>query len=128
MFVYYFSGNFIFGLVLNMTVVHWIDRPIYALLNIKKDIKDAEENREYRLNKYLALFKGQVEFVPNSSVVSETDEILQEQLIDRDLKKARFDSGAMGSDAARDTKATTRPTEFGSGGRIGTNALRFSDE
>jgi hypothetical protein len=65
MFVYYFSGNFIFGLMLNMTIVHWVDRPIYALINLKKDIKDAEESIQYRLDMYLYLFKGTNVFRPN---------------------------------------------------------------
>lgn len=80
MFVYYFSGNFIFGLLLNLTIVHWIDRPIYALYNLKKDIKDAEESREYRLNKYLTLFKGIDVFQPYAAVAEEEE--IQEQLID----------------------------------------------
>ena len=59
MFVYYFSGNLVFGLLLNLTLIHWIDRPIYALINLKNDVRDAEESKYYRINKYLSLFMGQ---------------------------------------------------------------------
>ena len=67
MFVYYFSGNFIFGFILNMTLVHWIDRPIYAAINLKRDVEDAEESLNYRIDKYLRLFKGVQEFTPRES-------------------------------------------------------------
>jgi hypothetical protein len=59
MFVYYFSGNLVFGLLLNLTLIHWIDRPIYAMINLKNDVRDAEESKYYRINKYLTLFLGQ---------------------------------------------------------------------
>ena len=58
MFVYYFAGNLVFGLLINFTLVHWVDRPIYAAINLKDDVRDAEENKYYRINKYLSLFKG----------------------------------------------------------------------
>jgi hypothetical protein len=56
MFVYYFSGNLVFGLLLNMTIIHWVDRPILAMINLKNDVRDAEESKYYRLNKYITLF------------------------------------------------------------------------
>jgi hypothetical protein len=60
MFVYYFSGNFVFGLVLNLTLFHWIDRPINAMINLKEDLRDAETSKYYRIYKYLDLFRGLV--------------------------------------------------------------------
>jgi hypothetical protein len=116
MFVYYFAGNFVFGLVLNLTVIHWIDRPIYAMINLRDDIKDAEMSKLYRLRKYTELFTGQIEPSEESSVVSMTEEEIQEHLLQKGVKDHRFDSGATaaGSNTGdRETAATTRPTAFG---------------
>lgn len=40
MFLYYFCGNFMFGMILFQVIVLMVDRPIYAWLNLQKDIKD----------------------------------------------------------------------------------------
>ena len=58
MFVYYFTGNFIFGFMMYNLLVMSIDRPIVALTNLRKDIKDAEENPDYRLDTYLENFRA----------------------------------------------------------------------
>jgi len=57
MFVYYFTGNMIFGLVLYCAIVAAVDRPIHALLNLTGDVKEAERNTDYKLDKYLQNFK-----------------------------------------------------------------------
>lgn len=44
MFVYYFTGNFIFGSILYFWVASPVDRPFYAMRNLKRDIADAERN------------------------------------------------------------------------------------
>lgn len=41
MFFYYFAGNFVFGFALYIPVVMFIDRPIYAYLNLERDVADA---------------------------------------------------------------------------------------
>ena len=120
-----------------MTLVHWIDRPIYAAINLKRDVEDAEESLNYRIDKYLRLFKGVQEFTPRESQVSEApvDEI-HEQLIEENLKKARFSGNTYDRDTAtRPTAfgsgATQRPTAFGSGpnaARPTSDVMRFSDE
>ena len=46
-------------MLLNLTLIHWVDRPIYAMINLKNDVRDAEESKYYRINKYLTLFLGQ---------------------------------------------------------------------
>lgn len=142
MFVYYFSGNLVFGLLLNMTIIHWVDRPIYAMINLKDDVRDAEESKYYRINKYLTLFKGQ-DFPASlrdnsvSHVIEEMpgQEEIQENLIDKSYSKdaTRYDSGA--TDAASPRMATaataTRPTAFGSNPRAtagGSDAMRFSED
>ena len=38
MFVYYFAGNFVFGMVVYMFVGLPVDRPLYAMLHLKQDI------------------------------------------------------------------------------------------
>ena len=58
MFVYYFTGNVIFGLVLYMFIVIPVDRPILAMLNLKRDVKDAERNQDYKLEQYLENFRA----------------------------------------------------------------------
>lgn len=138
MFVYYFSGNLVFGLLINLTLIHWVDRPIYAAINLKEDVRDAEESKYYRLNNYLSLFKGQEVSAPlqASQISEEVEEEIQEALIDKIYAKegARFDSGATDGTVPRMATAATenRPTAFGSGPQRGTDggteALRFSDE
>jgi len=44
MFVYYFSGNFMFGCIAYVPICLLIDRPILALINLQKDIKDARHS------------------------------------------------------------------------------------
>jgi hypothetical protein len=53
MFVYYFTGNMIFGLVVVIFVVAAIDRPIHALINLKGDVEEAERSTDYKLEQYL---------------------------------------------------------------------------
>jgi len=42
MFVYYFTGNVLFGLLITVIIAMPSDRPIVALLNLKRDARDAE--------------------------------------------------------------------------------------
>ena len=60
MFVYYFAGNYIFGSLLFIPTAMFVDRPIYALLNLKKDIKDAERHKDYNLIDYLDNFRPEL--------------------------------------------------------------------
>jgi hypothetical protein len=57
MFAYYLSGNLVFGFVLYVPLCLFIDRPIYAWLNIDRDIKDAESHEDYKLIDYLDNFR-----------------------------------------------------------------------
>mmetsp|Transcript_22992 Transcript_22992/g.35518 ORF Transcript_22992/g.35518 Transcript_22992/m.35518 type:complete len:343 (+) Transcript_22992:1532-2560(+) len=57
MFVYYFTGNFIFGMALTMFVANPIDRPIISLINLKRDIRDAERSQYYKITDYVENFK-----------------------------------------------------------------------
>jgi hypothetical protein len=38
MFIYYFTGNIVFGVVLNHVVILMVDKPIYALMSLKDDV------------------------------------------------------------------------------------------
>lgn len=58
MMVYYFSGNFIFGVVIYQFVLIHADRPLYALKALKMDIYDAENNELYRLDAYIENFRA----------------------------------------------------------------------
>lgn len=60
MFVYYFAGNIIFGFVLFIPTAMFVDRPIYAMLNLKRDIKDAERHKDYNLMDYLDNFRPEL--------------------------------------------------------------------
>jgi hypothetical protein len=42
MFVYYFTGNIVFGSVLYNLVAMPVDRCFYSLQNLKRDVRDAE--------------------------------------------------------------------------------------
>jgi hypothetical protein len=57
MFIYFFAGNFMFGTTAYIPLVMFIDRPIYALLNLKKDVRDARHSQYYKLSDYLENFK-----------------------------------------------------------------------
>ena len=72
MFVYYFSGNFIFGFVLYIPVCMIIDRPINAFLNLKRDVRDAERHEDYKLIHYLDNFRP--ELVDGPDLASMTDQ------------------------------------------------------
>ena len=56
MFVYYFTGNIVFGVALYQILMP-ADRPIQGYLNLARDIRDAEMNRFYSLFDYLENFK-----------------------------------------------------------------------
>lgn len=58
MFIYYFTGNMVFGVVLNHAILLQVDKPIYALMSLKQDIRDAENNNDYMLSRYLKVFIG----------------------------------------------------------------------
>jgi hypothetical protein len=59
MFVYYFTGNLIFGIILYMTVMLWVDRPIYAMINLSRDVEEAQRSTEYKITSYINFFKGE---------------------------------------------------------------------
>jgi len=57
MFVYYFTGNFLFGIMGYYLLLVPIDRPIAALINLKKDISDAKTSIFYKIGDYIENFK-----------------------------------------------------------------------
>lgn len=71
MFVYYFSGNFIFGTALFMVLGMFIDRPIYAAINLTRDVADAEKHEDYKLVEYLDNFRPEILDGPDMARVSE---------------------------------------------------------
>lgn len=50
MFIYYYTGNIIFSMVLQATLVLMVDRPIYAMINMKTDINEAYSSKDYKLD------------------------------------------------------------------------------
>ena len=46
-----------FGCIAYVPVCLLIDRPIYALINLKKDIKDARHSQYYNIKEYISNFK-----------------------------------------------------------------------
>ena len=62
MFAYYLSGNLVFGFLVYIPVCLFIDGPIYAWLNLSRDIKDAESHEDYKLVDYLDNFRTPEEF------------------------------------------------------------------
>lgn len=57
MFVYYFTGNFLFGFTLYFVFVLPVDRPIQAFINLKEDIRDAKQSKYYKIQDYLENFR-----------------------------------------------------------------------
>lgn len=72
MFVYYFSGNLIFGVALFQTVAMLVDRPIYAAINLTRDVADAEKHEDYKLVEYLDNFRPELQDGPDLARASET--------------------------------------------------------
>lgn len=72
MFVYYFSGNFIFGNVLFQVIAMLVDRPIYAAINLSRDVADAEKHEDYKLVEYLDNFRPEIADGPDMAGVSDT--------------------------------------------------------
>lgn len=56
MFVYYYIGNFVFGIALYALAVMPADRSIYLLTNLERDYEDACNNKLYHLETYLKNF------------------------------------------------------------------------
>jgi hypothetical protein len=56
MFVYYFTGNIIFGMIISAVVLLAVDTPIQSALNFKEDVRDAIESNEYEIERYIDLF------------------------------------------------------------------------
>lgn len=56
MFLYYFTGNLVFGLALYIVMMTY-DKPILAYMNLERDIKDAECSRFYSIYEYMENFK-----------------------------------------------------------------------
>ena len=44
MFVYYFTGNIIFGATLYNLIIMVVDRPFYSIKNLRRDIRDAKQS------------------------------------------------------------------------------------
>lgn len=57
MFVYYFTGNIIFGATLYNFIIMVVDRPFYSIKNLKRDVKDAKQSQFYNLKDYLENFR-----------------------------------------------------------------------
>jgi len=58
MFIYYFTGNMIFGVSIYEVMGLSVDRPIHALLNLKGDVEEAERNQDYKLASYMENFRA----------------------------------------------------------------------
>lgn len=56
MFLYYFTGNLVFGVVVYMVLLP-TDRPVYAFRHLQRDLRDAQMSRFYKLQEYLENFK-----------------------------------------------------------------------
>jgi len=50
-------GNLAFGFMIYIPLCLFIDRPIYAMLNLTRDIKEAESHEDYKLIDYLDNFR-----------------------------------------------------------------------
>lgn len=90
MMVYYFSGNFIFGMVIYTMVLLHSDRPIYALKALKWDLSDAEDNELYRLDVYIESFRAFAD--------AAYDEILDGNIGKRELLIDEHNEAFMGKD------------------------------
>jgi hypothetical protein len=57
LFIYYYTANIVFGMSVYSVLVMPIDTPILSLINLKRDLHDAQDSLFYRLNDYLQNFK-----------------------------------------------------------------------
>ena len=57
MFTYVTLGNLVFGSFVYIPICLFIDRPIYALLNLKRDVEEAVFHEHYKLVDYLDNFR-----------------------------------------------------------------------
>jgi len=57
LFIYYYTANIIFGMSVYAVLIIPIDTPILSLINLKRDLSDAQDSYFYRLNEYLDNFK-----------------------------------------------------------------------
>ena len=55
--IYYWTGHVLFATMFWFIIAIPLDRPISALLNLKADVRDAEENEDYKLEDYLENFR-----------------------------------------------------------------------
>lgn len=56
MFLYYFTGNLVFGIVLFIPLCLFVDKPIQSWLNLKEDVEDALHSKYYQIDEYLQIF------------------------------------------------------------------------
>lgn len=78
MFLYYFCGNFMFGMMLFQPICLFVDKPIQAMLNLKRDIKDTKYSQYYKIDSYIKNFMNEEdseedEFAENDLPLSEND-------------------------------------------------------
>jgi hypothetical protein len=59
MFIYISIGNLVFGAAVYVPLCLFIDRPIYAWLNMERDVKEAESHKYYKLVDYLDNFRNE---------------------------------------------------------------------
>jgi len=78
-----------FGIMAYIPVCHMIDRPIYSLINLKRDVRDARHSQYYKLSEYIENFRE-----------GEEDELIDP------IANLRFsepaDASAVSSEASRD--------------------------
>lgn len=123
MFLYYFTGNLIFGAALYILLLP-SDKPIQGYINLTRDAKDAEMSRFYALYDYLENFKDNrlVTIYENSaprqsssfqnSVRADTQHLYQgvpahggQEIQEQDLRKAK-DVYRESNDSREQTSAT----------------------
>uniref|UniRef100_A0A7S3FYT0 Uncharacterized protein n=1 Tax=Strombidium rassoulzadegani TaxID=1082188 RepID=A0A7S3FYT0_9SPIT len=106
MFVYYFVGNFFFGMTIYYALVLPIDRPILALLNLKEDVKDARESKYYKLRDYVDCFLLPQQRLPSeANITPDASNLSSPFLRQADIKEKNIgDASSMGD---RDTGVTT---------------------
>lgn len=97
-----------------MTVMLWVDRPIYAMINLSRDVEEAQRSTEYKIGSYINFFKGeyvadldeQMEQLQESERASPLQSEENLQVLTKPIGKRELDNGGTFSTVDGATVAT----------------------
>ena len=129
-----------FGTIVFIPICLMIDRPIYSLLNLKRDIKDAEKSQYYKLTEYMQNFKEVAEDTDPLTYLATFREAKVEEIIvevpadNRDasifqnLKGGKKVQEGLGDSGREATRAATNPRDTSARDSSSKQEVRFTKE